>query len=158
MLPALALLAQMQVNLQTYLPMNNPQVEIKVEESYIESYIKKPLIAETKTTKSVQSKDPSHRFPWGWCTYYVASKRSIPWSGNANTWLAGAKFYGYLTGTIPEVGAVVVMNESWLGHVGLVEDVSGNEITISEMNYIGFGIVSSRKVAVNYPAIKGYIY
>jgi len=39
-----------------------------------------------------------NRFPFGWCTWYVASRRYIPWSGHARTWYYKAKAYGYAVG------------------------------------------------------------
>jgi len=99
------------------------------------------------------------RFPWGQCTYYVALRRYIPWSGNANTWLRNAKAYGFKTGSTPAVGAIVATNENpRYGHVAYVEAVSDGNITVSEMNYIGLGIKSVRVLAASSPIIKGYIY
>ena len=80
-------------------------------------------------------------FPYGQCTWYVAQKRTVTWAGNAGTWLKGAKAAGLATGNEPKVSAIMVTNESPVGHVAYVESISGNTITISEMNYRGFGIV-----------------
>jgi len=99
-----------------------------------------------------------HRFPFGYCTYYVAQVKNIPWSGNAGTWLYRAKAYGYATGRTPRVGAVVVTSESWWGHVAIVESVKGGQITISEMNYKGFGKKDYRVLASGSRVIRGYIY
>lgn len=100
----------------------------------------------------------SHRFPWGWCTWYVASRRHVPWGGNAGTWLYHAKAYGANIGKTPKAGAIIVTNESSYGHVGIVEKVSGGSITISEMNYRGFGVVSKRTISAKAGVIKGFIY
>ena len=99
-----------------------------------------------------------HKFPYGYCTWYVAQKRNIPWSGNAGTWLYKAKSYGYATGKVPRPGAVMVSTESWWGHVAIVESVKGNQFTISEMNYAGFAKKSYRTLAVGSRVIKGFIY
>lgn len=99
-----------------------------------------------------------HKFPYGYCTWYVAQKRYIPWSGNAGTWLYRAKSLGYATGKKPQVGSVMVSSESWWGHVALVEKVSGNEITISEMNYKGWGKKSYRTLSASSRVIRGFIY
>jgi surface antigen/Mor family transcriptional regulator len=101
---------------------------------------------------------PAHRFPYGWCTWYVASRRNIPWGGNAGTWLYHARAYGAATGKTPQKGAIIVTRESIYGHVGIVEKVNGNQITISEMNYVGWGIESSRTISTSNPVIMGYIY
>ena len=100
-----------------------------------------------------------HRFPYGYCTWYVAQKRYVPWSGNAGTWLYKAKALGYKTGRTPAVGSIVVTTENrFYGHVALVEKVSGGMITVSEMNYVGWGKKSHRTLSASSRAIKGFIY
>lgn len=99
-----------------------------------------------------------HRFPYGYCTWYVSQRRYIPWGGNAGTWLYRAKAAGYLTGKVPRTGSIVVTTESWWGHVGVVESVSGSSITISEMNYVRWGKVNKRTLSTKSRVIKGYIY
>lgn len=100
-----------------------------------------------------------HRFPYGYCTWYVAQKRYVPWSGNAGTWLYHAKAGGYATGRAPRAGAIMVTTENrYYGHVALVEKVSGDTITVSEMNYAGFAKRSTRTLSASSRAIKGFIY
>lgn len=100
-----------------------------------------------------------HRFPYGYCTWYVAQKRYVPWRGNAGTWLYNAKALGYKTGRTPTVGSIVVTTENrFYGHVALVERVSGGTITVSEMNYVGWGKKSTRTLSASSRVIKGYIY
>lgn len=99
-----------------------------------------------------------HKFPYGYCTWYVAQKRYVPWSGNAGTWLYHAKSMGYSTGRTPRPGAIMVSSESWWGHVAVVEKVSGSTFTISEMNYKGWAKKSTRVVSTGSRAIKGFIY
>ncbi len=98
-----------------------------------------------------------HRFPYGYCTWYVASRRYIPWSGNAGTWLYRAKSMGYATSKTPTVGSIMVSSESWWGHVAIVEKISGDMITISEMNYKGWAKKSSRTLSSKSRVIKGFI-
>lgn len=100
-----------------------------------------------------------HRFPYGYCTWYVAQKRYVPWGGNAGTWLYNAKAMGYKTGRTPAVGAMMVTTENrYYGHVALVEKVSGGMITVSEMNYVGWAKKSYRTLPASSRAIKGFIY
>ncbi len=99
-----------------------------------------------------------HSFPYGYCTWYVAQKKYVPWSGNAGTWLYHAKSMGYATGRAPRVGAIMVSSESWWGHVAIVESVKGGEFTVSEMNYKGFAKKSYRTVSTSSRVIKGFIY
>jgi surface antigen len=89
----------------------------------------------------------------------VASKRFVPWGGNAGTWLYNAKAQGYSTGKKPVAGSIVVTTENrYYGHVALVEKVSGGSITVSEMNYAGWGKMTRRTLSANSRVIKGYIY
>jgi LysM repeat protein len=99
-----------------------------------------------------------HKFPYGYCTWYVAQKRYVPWGGNAGTWLYHAKSTGYSTGKTPRLGAIMVSSESWWGHVAIVEKINGNSITISEMNYKGWAKKSLRTLDARSRVIKGYIY
>ncbi len=100
-----------------------------------------------------------HRFPYGWCTWYVAQKRYVPWGGNAGTWLYKAKALGYKTGRSPQPGSIMVTTENrYYGHVALVEKVSGDTITVSEMNYVRWGKTSRRTLSASSRAIKGFIY
>ncbi len=100
-----------------------------------------------------------HKFPYGYCTWYVAQKRYVPWGGNAGTWLYHARAMGYKTGKTPARGSIVVTTDNaYYGHVALVESVGNGTITVSEMNYRGWGKVNKRVVATNSRAIKGYIY
>lgn len=100
-----------------------------------------------------------HRFPYGYCTWYVAQKRFVPWGGNAGTWLYHAKAGGYATGRTPRPGAIMVTTENrYYGHVALVEKVNGDTITVSEMNYVGFAKRSTRTLSASSRAIKGFIY
>jgi surface antigen len=98
-------------------------------------------------------------YPYGYCTYYVASRRYVPaqW-GDAKNWLNSASRAGYSTGSAPAVGAIVVTKESWWGHVAFVESVDGDSITISEMNAKGWGVVDRRTMSAYGGVVRGYIY
>lgn len=98
------------------------------------------------------------RFPYGYCTWYVSQKRYIPWGGNAGAWLYNAKSMGYATGRSPRPGAIMVSSESWWGHVAIVESVKNGQITVSEMNYAGWGKRSIRTLSASSRVIKGFIY
>jgi len=145
-----------------------------------EGFLSKPLVAETQITvarttvkplpkSSVSTKtavvkvklanDGRNHFAYGYCTFYVASRRTIPWFGNAGTWLTGARGAGFATGVMPQVNAIIVTSESRWGHVGIVESLNEDgTITISEMNYSGFAHITTRTISTSYGAIKGYIY
>jgi surface antigen len=101
-----------------------------------------------------------NRFPWGQCTYWVASKRDIPWNGNAWTWFGSAQAAGWATGKSPRVGAIMVTWESrYYGHVSLVEAVyDDGSWLISEMNYRGLGVVDHRRITYGSVPLIGFIY
>jgi LysM repeat protein len=107
--------------------------------------------------KTLSSGSGGHSFPYGYCTWYVAQKRTIPWGGNAGTWLYHAKAAGYATGKTPTVGSIMVSSESWWGHVAIVTSVGKDTFTVSEMNYKGWAKKSSRTIAKNNRVIKGFI-
>ncbi|MFA7169315.1 MAG: CHAP domain-containing protein [Candidatus Paceibacterota bacterium] len=100
-----------------------------------------------------------HSFPYGQCTWYVATRTYVPWGGNAKAWLANAAAYGYSTGRTPVAGAIVVTNEHRIyGHVAFVESVTPTTITISEMNYVGWARKSIRVIPRTSSVIMGYVY
>lgn len=111
--------------------------------------------------KSVNYKpgSKSNGYPYGWCTYFVATKRYVPSSwGNAKNWLNSARRAGYSTGGTPVPGSIMVTSESGYGHVAYVESVNGNSITVSEMNYEGWGVASRRTLSSGAGFIRGFIY
>lgn len=100
-----------------------------------------------------------HRFPYGYCTWYVATKRYVPWGGNAGTWLYNSRAMGYKTGKEPVRGSIMVTTESpYYGHVAYVESVGKDTFTVSEMNYVGFAKKSTRTVKKGSRFIKGFVY
>ena len=100
-----------------------------------------------------------HVFPYGYCTWYVATRVHVPWGGHAKSWLYNSRAYGYKTGTTPVAGSIVVTTENrWYGHVAYVEAVHGNTLTLAEMNYVGWGRESVRTLSINSKVIRGYVY
>lgn len=81
----------------------------------------------------------SNGYARGYCTWYAASRVSIPnnW-GNANTWDNYARLSGWTVSRTPVPGAIFQTDAGWAGHVGIVEEVSadGSQIIISDMNGI----------------------
>jgi surface antigen len=112
----------------------------------------------SRTRVASYSGSSYNRFPYGWCTYYVASRRNVPWSGNAGDWYWNAQVAGYAVGRTPAPGAIMVTGESGWGHVAYVESVSGGSFTVSEMNYNGWGVVSSRTITTSSIPLYGFIY
>jgi len=123
-----------------------------------------PFAREEVTSLSTNNfSNKSHAYPWGQCTWWVAQRRIIPGWGNAKDWLGNAAVSGFPTcrGSYctPQVGAVISLSGNiYYGHVGYVEEVRGDKVVFSEMNYIGLGKMNYRTLRVGSPSIKGYIY
>jgi len=89
----------------------------------------------------------NNKFPVGWCTYYVATKRNVTWNGDAGYWYQNASYMGYAVGPTPKVGAIMVTWESWAGHVAYVEAVnSDGSWLVSEMNWVAFDVIDERTI------------
>jgi surface antigen len=102
-----------------------------------------------------------NHFDYGYCTWYVANRRCIPWFGNAWEWYGNAQQYGYPVGNQARVGAVAVWDQrmSGYGHVAYVESVQGDGFTVSEMNYTAWGQVNTRFVPYSNPGpLTGFVY
>lgn len=108
-----------------------------------------------------------NHFAYGYCTYYVATRRCIPWFGNAWEWWANARAYGYAEGHAPERGAVAVWGRGGSspdGHVAYVEAVGpsngvpAGSFLVSEMNYSGWNRVDQRVVSDSDSGLLGFIY
>lgn len=99
-----------------------------------------------------------NNFPYGYCTWYVASRRNVAWSGDAWQWYGNAVAAGYAVGSQPVPGSIMVTWESGWGHVAYVESVNGNSFTVSEMNVNGWGITSSRTVTTSSVPLIGFVY
>ena len=100
-----------------------------------------------------------HIFPWGYCTWYVATRVHVPWGGNAKSWLANAQAYGAVVSQEPSVGSIVVTTDNRrYGHVAFVESVSEDGFTVSEMNYQKFGRVNTRFIPNGSRIIRGFIH
>lgn len=101
-------------------------------------------------------------FPYGQCTYYIASRRAVSWGGNAVEWWWSARGHRP-EGQVPVEGAIVVFNIGWVGHVAYVEHVNlDGTFVVSEMNYRagggGWGRIDFRTISASDPSILGFIY
>lgn len=101
-------------------------------------------VARKATTRAENSS--GNTYGYGYCTWYV--KNALSWVpngwGNANQWAYNARAQGYTVSSTPIVGAVAQSSGGSLGHVAVVTGVSGDTVTISEMNYRAWNVVSSR--------------
>ncbi|MDO5375249.1 MAG: CHAP domain-containing protein [Staphylococcus rostri] len=112
--------------------------------------------------QAISKPQQSTAYTPGQCTAYAYEqrvKRHLPiptdW-GDAKYWAARAQQAGYTVSNQPRVNAILVSQEGAHGHVAIVEACEPNAIRVSEMNYQGEGVVSSR--VINNPSAYQYIY
>ncbi len=101
-------------------------------------------------------------FPWGQCTWYVASLRNVTWNGNADEWAATARAAGRPESMKPRVGSIVVFGAgngySGFGHVAYVVSVQGSHsFTVDEGNFLGLGVVDQRHIG-SLNDVEAFIY
>ena len=101
-----------------------------------------------------------NHFPYGQCTWYVASRVYIPWMGDAWSWYYSAKAYGWPVGAVPRSGSIMVTWESRVfGHVAYVEHpYADGSWLVSEMNYSGWGVVDQRVIHPGGVPLIGFVY
>ena len=103
----------------------------------------------------------NNKFPVGWCTYYVATRRNVTWNGDAGYWYQNASYQGYQVGPTPKPGAIMVTWESWAGHVAYVESVNPDgSWVVTEMNWVAFDVIDQRTIKPGQLGSKlvGFIY
>lgn len=96
---------------------------------------------------TIQTKSTSgNTYSYGYCTWYV--KNRLSWVPNgwhdARNWTYYAKQQGFTVSSTPIVGSVATKSN----HVAVVDSISGDQITISEMNYEGWNKASSRTIPI----------
>lgn len=141
------------------IPRPQPAEPILAPRGYVATGTGSTNLGSTVVKNASKARRAGNSFPYGYCTYYVANKRNVTWRGNAGAWLFNARAAGLATGKTPRAGAIVVTTEDRrYGHVAYVESVGKDTITISEMNYKGWGVVNKRTLSQNARVIRGYIY
>jgi len=103
----------------------------------------------------------------GYCTWYAYNRRAElgkpiggNW-GNAVSWASYARSDGFAVDKNPRAGDVFHVGGGWggLGHVGVVERVNDDgSITVSEMNYAGWNVISSRTIPASQVSSYNYIH
>lgn len=109
-------------------------------------------IVSARTTRNVtvgsenrSSGASSDWYDYGYCTWYVAGRRPVGQWNDASAWKYQAQADGWTVSAQPIVGAI-----AWQpGHVAYVESVNGDSVTVSEMNYKGWNIISTRTVPIS---------
>lgn len=119
-----------------------------------------PTRAFTPAVVSTQmSQGQNDHYPWGQCTYYVASRRNVTWGGDAWSWFRNAAAAGRPEGQVPVAGSIMVQWGGWAGHVAFVERVNPDgSWVVSEWNVAGFGRYDQRTVTPGSADVIGFIY
>ena len=66
--------------------------------------------------------------------------------GDAISWVSSARAMGIPTGSTPRAGAIGQSGN----HVVYIEKVNGDgTVTVSDMNYAGWGVVTTRKASAS---------
>jgi hypothetical protein len=87
----------------------------------------------------------------GWCVSFVQAHGFEKYTGDAKDWVK------YVNSKTPEIGAVVVLNESPLGHLAIVTSFTETTIDIVEQNYKHAYVINYRTLPINYSKILGYV-
>lgn len=105
-----------------------------------------------------------NRYAPGNCTWYAYERRlqlgrpiGSFW-GNGSAWAASGRAAGFTVNNSPAPGAIM-QNGGGYGHVAVVESVDGaGNVTVSEMNYAGYNVVSSRTLSAGQAAGYNFIH
>ncbi|HET8988335.1 MAG TPA: CHAP domain-containing protein [Humibacillus sp.] len=140
---------------------------------------RRSLTSSTSTTKSTTNASTpsassgtrsSHNWAtagqctWGALAKWYQSEGYYPggWTGNAMVWDTGAAAAGYTVSGTPRTRSILVMEpgvhgSSSVGHVAWVTGVSGNQVTIIEMNALAGPYNYNTRTLTDGPGMK-YIY
>lgn len=105
-----------------------------------------------------------NRYAPGYCTWYVYERRAAAgrpigsfW-GNAVSWASSARAAGFVVNNTPAPGAIM-QNGGGYGHVAYVESVGADgSVTVREMNYAGWNVISSRTISAGQAASYNFIH
>lgn len=89
-------------------------------------------------------------FAWGWRNAHGSPMPGGGALGNAYSWASVATSYGYAVNHTPAYGAVFQTGAGYYGHVGIVTAVnSDGSITVQEMNYAGYNVITESTIPAN---------
>lgn len=104
-----------------------------------------------------------NRYALGNCTWYAYERRAAMgrpigslW-GNATNWANSARAAGFTVNGTPAPGAIFQYGGGY-GHVGIVESVDSQYLYVTDMNYAGYNVVTSRKIPLSSTAHYSYIH
>lgn len=146
-------------------------VEISVVESNYqreqriarEQALKARALAKQTVKQPISIVGSASRFAPGNCTWYAATRFPVTWGGNAGQWGINAAAQGYRVNKTPVADALLVTWENsagcpGCGHVAVIDQIIGDTMVISEMNYAAKYVVSTRTLPINSPLIRAVIH
>lgn len=134
-------------NQQLNVPENTDVLTERAMSSTIDN-VKTVLMAFGEQTSAPRGRSSvsGNTYYWGQCVWYI--KNVVSWVengwGNGNQWVYTS---GHSVSSTPAVGTVASARS--YNHVALVTAVGNGTVTISEMNYEGLGVISSRTAPVS---------
>lgn len=105
----------------------------------------KPRQSSFSREKSTQPNQSGNTYSYGYCTAYVKNQLSwVPngW-GDARNWASNARNAGFTVSNTPIIGSIATKSN----HVAVVTAINGDQITISEANYVKWNVISSRTIS-----------
>ena len=104
-----------------------------------------------------------NRYALGNCTWYAYERRAAIgrpigslW-GNATNWAVSARAAGFTVNGTPAPGAVFQYGGGY-GHAGVVESVDSEYLYVTDMNYAGYNVITSRKIPLSSTGHYSYIH
>ena len=136
-------------------------------------HVTQPILSPNSTSSNIAitgnriALSPGNGYSYGYCTFYAYNRRAElgkPIDGNwgdAVAWAAYARAAGFEVDHTPSAGAVIQNGGGWggYGHVGVVEKVMDDgSLLVSDMNYAGWNIISTRTVPASSVSYYNYIH
>lgn len=145
------------------LPESERPESIAVATANANANYSRPASAPQRFTANAAS--VGNRYDYGYCTWYAYNRRAElgrpigSFWGNAVSWSGYAASSGYSVTNAPSVGAVLQSGGyGGYGHVAVVESISGDgSVTVSEMNYAGWNVISTRTIPAGQASSYNYI-
>ena len=107
-----------------------------------------------------------NRYALGNCTWYAYERRAAIgrpigslW-GNATNWAVSARAAGFTVNGTPAPGAIFQYGGGYggYGHAGVVQSVDSEYLYVTDMNYAGYNVITSRKIPLSSTGHYSYIH
>ncbi len=152
----LDLSTSLKANQSIFIPNGNMPGTAHIVPNATSTNVSQPILASADVSSS-SSASVGNRYAFGYCTWYVYNRRAAigrpigSFWGDATSWAYFARQAGFTVDNNPAPGDVMQLSGGWggAGHVAFVESVSGGYVHVSEMNYRGWDVVSTRDIPIS---------